>query len=206
MGMDLSDKLRELRDKLGATQEMVAEGVGITQTAYARYEAGKRTPQTKVLFRLAEFYNVSPEWLMGKSEVALPSNAYPVDDLVLVPILGSVRCGPGGLAYEELEGYEVADVKNPDEYFHLRVTGDSMEPDIKAGMLALVHKQEDVESGELAVVVINGDEGTLKKVIKREGTIILQAFNPRVEPRIFTREELREVHIVGKVVETKRKW
>jgi repressor LexA len=191
---------------MDVTQETVAEAINITQTTYARYESGKRAPRPAILTKLAEYFKVSTDYLLGATENPLPPNAYPVENLVAIPVMGSVRCGPGGLAYEEYEGFELADVKNPSEYFHLRVTGDSMEPDIKAGMLALVHKQEDVESGELAVVVIDGDEGTLKKVIKREGTIILQAFNPKVEPRIFTGEELSEVHIVGKVVETKRKW
>ena len=203
---ELWEKLSELREQSGETQEAVSAAVGISKIALSRYENNLRTPIPKILAKLAEHYNVSSDYLMGSTENPLPSNAYPVDNLALVPILGSVRCGPGGLAYEELEGYELADVKNPDEYFHLRVTGDSMEPDITAGMLALVHKQEDVESGELAVVVINGDEGTLKKVIKKGGAVILQAFNPKVEPRIFTGEELSEVKIVGKVVETKRKW
>lgn len=74
------------------------------------------------------------------------------------------------------------------------------------GDLALVHLQPDVESGELAVVVIDGEEGMLKRVLKREGTLILQSFNASVEPRIVVGEALNDVMIVGKVVQTVRKW
>ena len=81
-----------------------------------------------------------------------------------------------------------------------------MAPQICEGDLALVHLQPDVESGELAVVVIDGEEGMLKRVIKREGALILQSFNASVEPRIVVGEALNDVMIVGKVVQTVRKW
>jgi repressor LexA len=81
-----------------------------------------------------------------------------------------------------------------------------MEPEIREGNLALVHRQPNVESGELAIVVINGEEGTLKKVIIKDETLILQAFNSKYEPVSFSGEELEQIHICGKVVETKKKW
>ena len=81
-----------------------------------------------------------------------------------------------------------------------------MEPHIREDELALVRKQNDVESGELAVVVINDDEGTIKKVIKCDNYIILQPFNPDYETVVISRKELKEVSIVGKVTATIRKW
>lgn len=95
---------------------------------------------------------------------------------------------------------------NPEEYFYLVVSGDSMEPRISSGDLALVHRQPDVESGELAVVLVDGEEGTLKRVVKRDGAVILQPFNQSYQPQIFMGEELSQLTIVGKVVETKTKW
>ena len=124
----------------------------------------------------------------------------------MVPVIGSVRCGSGGLAFEELQGAEMADVANPSEYFYLTTTGDSMAPDIKEGDLVLVHIQPTVETGELAVVIINGEEGTLKKLLKRENAVILQSLNPAFPPRVLVGEELENMRIVGKAVQLVRKW
>jgi len=136
----------------------------------------------------------------ARAEPFLPENVYRVESLSRVPIVGSVKAGYNGLAFEDIEGYEtMADLKNPEEYILLRVTGDSMEPQIVAGDLVLMHKQEDVESGEIAVCLINGEEGTVKRVLKQEGTIILQAFNPNVPPRVLTGAALADFRIAGKV-------
>ena len=86
------------------------------------------------------------------------------------------------------------------------VRGDSMEPRISSGDLALVRRQPDVNSGELAVVLVDGEEGTLKKVIKKDGMLILQPFNPSYPAMIYSGEDLNYIQIVGKVVETKARW
>lgn len=123
-----------------------------------------------------------------------------------VPIIGVVRCGSGGLALEEPLGFEGADVANAEDYFYLRATGDSMEPDVRAGDLVLIHKQPEVESGELAVVVVDGEEGMLKRVILKPGAVILQSSNPAHPPRVFIGEEAQLVRIAGKAVQSIRKW
>ena len=140
------------------------------------------------------------------SPAPVPAHALPYRPMAHIPIVGSVRAGTGGLAMEEPDGYELADVRNPSDYFFLRVVGDSMTPDINEGDLALVHIQPQVESGELAVAVIGGEEGTIKKVIHKPGALILQAFNPLYPPRLFTGSEMNEVRIAGKVVRTMRSW
>ena len=123
-----------------------------------------------------------------------------------VPIIGVVRCGAGGLALEEPLGFEGADVANAEDYFYLRATGDSMEPKIFEGDLVLIHRQPDVENGEMAVVVVDGEEGMLKQVIKKPGALILQSYNPAHPPRVFIGEEMQMVEIAGKAVSMLRKW
>ena len=205
-------RLRECRERAGMSQKFVALSLGVKPPSVSNWESGKTNPSQENLQQLADLYGVTTDYLLGRSDGAKVQQAipaatiYPAGDFSAVRILGSVRCGAGGLALMEFDGYEFADVRNPEEYFWLRVTGDSMEPDIREGQLALVHIQSDVESSELAVVVVDGEEGMLKKVIKRDGAVILQSFNPRVEPRIFTGESLNRLRIVGKVVETKQKW
>lgn len=209
---------------------------GITHGYLAALEAGKNprtgkpsNPSIEKLEAIAKGMNISIDELLDmmgekRKKPLIPSprvetffddpsslaahllNAYKYTPGIPVPIVGTVRCGPGGLAFEDLQGAALAEVSNPSEYFHLRVEGNSMEPDIKAGDLVLVHIQPEVESGELAVIIIDGEEGMLKKYMKKDNAIILQSFNQAYPPRVFVGEEMNLVHVAGKVVESKRKW
>ncbi len=121
--------------------------------------------------------------------------------------MGTVRAGYGALAFEEDYGKEYACVKDPENYFFLVVKGDSMEPRISDGDLALVHRQNTLDNGDLGVLVYGADgEGTLKKYIQRGNSVILHPFNPAYEELVIKGEELDHLYIAGKVVETKAKW
>lgn len=207
--MNLQEKLKQLRLEKGMTLEEVGNKVGVGKSTVRKWESGdiKNMRRDKISL-LADALGVSPAYLMGWSEEKDGRDLIaklPVSNLTRVAVIGAVRCGPGGLAYHDIEGSELADVANPGEYFYLRATGNSMEPRIYEGDYVLVHIQEDVESGELAVVVIDGEEGTLKKVIKKGDAVILQAFNPEYPPRIFTGSEINQLCIAGKVVQLMRK-
>lgn len=207
----LYENIKKYRKQAGLTQEELAKKAGYTdRSSIAKIESGHVDLTQSKIRQFAEIFGVTPSALMGldaekEARPALP-DAIPYTPMPLVRVAGAVRCGPGGLAIEEDLGYERADVPNAKDYIYLRATGDSMAPQICEGDLALVHLQPDVESGELAVVVIDGEEGMLKRVIKREGALILQSFNASVEPRIVVGEALNDVAIVGKVVQTVRKW
>lgn len=124
----------------------------------------------------------------------------------MVPIIGTVRCGPGGLAYQDIQGTEPADVADASEYFWLRAEGDSMAPEIREGDLVLVHIQPEVDSGALAVVIVDGEEGMLKKYVRKDNAVILMSLNQEYPPRVFVGEEMNLVKVAGKVVESKRKY
>ena len=199
------------RRELGLTLEEIAVHVGVSRSTVMKWEKGHiREMRRDKLVKLAEILRLDPAALVegeSRAEPPLPGEPYRVESLSRVPIVGSVKAGYNGLAYEDIEGYEtMADLKNPEEYILLRVTGDSMQPQIMPGDLVLMHKQEDVESGEIAVCLIDGDEGTVKKVIKHDGTIVLQAFNPNVPPRILTGANLAGFHIAGKVMSLVRQF
>lgn len=210
--MDIGERIKMLRTQQGLTLEEVGTRVGVGKSTVRKWESGQiANMRHDKIALLAKALNVTPTYLMGWKEGAAPArptlpDAIPYTPAPLVRVAGAVRCGPGGLAIEEDLGYERADVPNAKDYIYLRATGDSMAPQICEGDLALVHLQPDVESGDLAVVVIDGEEGMLKRVIKREGALILQSFNASVEPRIVVGEALNDVAIVGKVVQTVRKW
>ena len=130
-----------------------------------------------------------------------------------IPILGTVKAGYNWLAEENVIGYitdkdTIKDYeKNINEYFALKVTGDSMLPLLSDGDLVIVHDQDDVESGQTAVILINGEEATVKKVIKTNEGIELHAMNPYYPIKKFTFEDMKRIpiKIIGRVKEAKIK-
>lgn len=202
-----------LRNERGWTQTDLAKRLKCSKQAVWMYEKNQRQPSYEMLEAMADVFNVPIGFLISEEDRSkamskqVGANYIAVDAIVSIPIVGTIRCGPGGLAYQDIEAYvPAANVKHPSECFYLRVVGDSMEPSITEGDLALIRKQDDVESGELAAVVINGEEGTLKRVIKKDGALILQAFNPAYPPRVFTGTDINTVRIAGKVIRTEKEW
>ena len=200
-------RLKQLRKEMGLSQKSLSEHLGVTQQAVGKWETGRSSPDPATLARLAELLETSADYLLGISEQpaepAAPSLPYAESP---IPVIGTVRAGYGSLAFEEDYGVEYACVKDPANYFYLVVKGDSMEPRIQDGDLALVHRQPTLENGDLGVMVFGEGEGTLKKYIQRGNAVILQPFNPAYQPQVILGEDLERLHVVGKVVETKAKW
>lgn len=212
--IDIGRMIRKLRDEREWSQGQLGRKMRVSKQTISNWENNRRAPDYETLEALADIFNVPMSYFVSsEDERKVLEKLNDTMQVIpytpgraMVPIVGVVRCGPGGLAYEDLQGAEVADVANPSEYFHLRAEGDSMEPDIRPGDLVLVHIQPEVESGELAVVIIDDEEGTLKKYIRKGNAIILQSFNQNYPPRVFVGDEMNLVKIAGKVVESKRKW
>ena len=200
-----SQNIKKLRKESKLSQSRLAQQLQVTQQAVGKWETGKSVPDSDTLRKIAEFFGTSVDFLLGVSKLVENAVAVASGDNA-IPIIGTVRAGYNALAYNEDYGVEYANVRNPEEYFYLIVKGDSMEPRIKDGDLALVHKQNTLNDGDLGVIVYGDNEGTLKRFVKRGNMIILQPFNPEYEAKIITGEELNDVFIAGKVVETKTKW
>jgi repressor LexA len=230
------DRLRELRTSRNLSQAQVAEYLGIKPSTYCKYETDENRPVRK-LKELSELFHVPADYIMCLSDnpfvqllksdnnsalgrtvmeaetqklKELLSNEIPVPlDNKKIPIIGRVKCGYDGYVYEYVSGSVMID----SEKFHgdikaFRCYGDSMKGiGIFDGDIAIVRMQDKVESGELAIVVVNGDEGMLKRVRYEEGKMImLESANPDYPPRVFTGEDMDSVHVVGKVLETRRSW
>ena len=187
--------LKTLRTQRGMTQQEVARRLGITRQAYSNYEAGLREPDYGTLCALADLFGCTADRLRGREPTEEPC--------ARIPSLGTVKGGFDRLAQQEYEGYEPADVAAPDEYFFLRVTGDSMAPQIQAGDLALIHSQDTIESGQLGVVLLEDDEATLKRIVFSGRNVILQPFNSAYSPVVLRGDACR---ILGRVVRTIRQW
>ena len=196
------NNLKSARKAKGLTQIEVAEYIGLAQSSYSAWESGKTKIDDASLKRLAELFEVSVDYLLGR--VSGPNNRR-----IRVPVLGSVAAGIPIEAIEDIIDYEDldADVFGDGEYFGLRVKGHSMEPKISDGDVVIVRRQEDVESGEIAVVLVNGDEATVKRIKKAPAGVTLIPSNPAYEPIFYTNDEIESlpVKVIGRVVELRAK-
>lgn len=183
------------------------EKTGISESLISKYLSGNAIARQKKLSLLSDALSISPVWLMGYD---VPMESIPIKNIEKfnIPVLGTVKAGYDYLAQENIVGYESIDnVSNPEEYYALQVTGDSMEPLFSDGDIAIVHKQDDFESGNTCIVLINGDEATVKKVVRMEDGIDLIAMNPYYPIRHFSKEDMKEipVKIIGKVIEARKR-
>ena len=205
-----SQRLKELRKLRGLSQAALSQLLGVSQQAVGKWETGRSTPDPQTVAAIAAELGVSADYLLGVEGEAParrgPVAPYRAAQECRIPVIGTVRAGYGALALEEDYGEEYARVKDPDSYFYPKAKGDSMEPRISDGDLALVHRQNTLNSGELGVVVFGEGEGTLKKYVVRGNTVVLQPFNPAYPSQILVGEDLDHLYIAGKVVETKTKW
>lgn len=202
----MAKRLRELRKKKGVSQFEVAKYLGIERPTYTAYESGASRP-VRYIDKLSEYFNVSIDYIYGISDFPLSNEIALPEDIKKIPIIATVKCGPDGLAFEEDNGYVNVDVRHGEDLRAFRCKGDSMiNEGIHDGDIAIVRIQNEVESGQMAIVVINGDEGTLKKVRYQSDAIILESANPAYPARVFTGVDRAVVHIVGRVIETRRSW
>lgn len=185
-------RINALRDAKNLTLREISEDSGIPVATISKWLRGDAVPPADKLSLLADGLGTTVSYLMGEGGGRR------------IPILGRVKCGPDGVLREEWDEYVFADIPNPDKHFFLRAEGNSMEPRILDGDLVLIREQDDVESGEIAVVLYPDEfeqMQTLKKIIKRKGMTILQPLNPTVEAMSFYGEEQNSLRIVGKAVE-----
>lgn len=128
----------------------------------------------------------------------LPSNVQPMPTLQKVPRIGTIACGYPLLAQQNIEGYDAVP-----EYvrcdFTLVCRGDSMiNARIFDGDIVCIREQPEVENGEIAAVLIDSEEATLKRVKLYEDHIVLEPENPMYKPMVFWGEEMNNVRILGK--------
>lgn len=196
--MHIGQKIKQLRKAHKLTQEELAKILDVKPTAVSAWELGRNKPLMDKLDMMAHYFGVPISYFFEENQIKR-SKTY--IHFVKLPIVGTISCGNGVIAYEDIEGYEDVPSSwlNGGEYFFLRAKGDSMiNARIMDGDLLLIRKQDDVENGEIAAVLID-DEIVLKRVYKSDGTIILQSENPSYKPVIVRPEDMRNVRIIGKL-------
>lgn len=197
----IGQRLSMARNNKNITLEAAGNKIGVNKSTIQRWENGNvekfKIPLIEIL---AEFYDVNPQWLMGHNvpmkEIQTDSNSKQA-----LPLLGTVKAGYDYIASENIIGYVSidSDIKDPENCFALKVTGDSMQPVLYEDDIIIIHKQNDVESGQIAIILIDNEEATVKKVIKHENHIELIAFNSYYPPRNLDKNI--KFTILGKVIE-----
>ena len=202
-----NQKLKELRSAKGLTQEQLANDINVTKGAVAMWETGKRTPDADMLKTLSQYFRVTVDELIGNEHEPTDSSniaeILPSDKIYKIPVFETVSAGFGAYASNEIMGYIPLVIDNPydvEETIGIRVKGDSMYPKIENGDIIIVRKQDSVDSGSIAVLLLDGEEGLVKKVEYGPDWIELHSLNPEYMTRRFEGEEVLRLRVVGKVL------
>lgn len=198
--MEFKDKIKARRLELGMTLDEVAKIVGVSNATISRWESGAIENQRRdKLVLLANALKLPPtEMIGGRESSPLPDNVMPMPQVNKVPRLGRIACGEPILAEENIEDYdEVPEYIKCD--FTLVCRGDSMiNARIFDGDIVCIKKGIEIQSGDIAAVLVDGDEATLKRVRLFEDHIVLEAENPTFPRKDFWGEDMNRVQIIGK--------
>lgn len=208
---NLSSVLKRKRKELGLTLAQVADMMGVSEATVQRWESGNiKSVRYDKINKLAQVLKVEPSEIMGwntskQEDDKLDKFGADIIDLShmkRIPILGRIRAGMPIYAAENIEGYTLTDLNGGAEYFGLRITGDSMNAArIHEGDIVIVRRQDIVENGQIAVVLIDGQDATLKR-FSRDGNIVTlmpQSTNPKNKALTYNLKN-SSVKILGLVV------
>lgn len=223
---DFSDRLKKAMSDKQMKQVDLCNKTGIDKALISNYLSGKYKAKQDKLHKLAIALDVSEGWLMGydvdmdrewfeekePSEISIDNARYieTTTKTIKIPILGKVPAGVPIEAIQDILGYEeipASMLKSGNNYFALKIDGDSMYPDYKTDDIIIIRQQNTCNSGDDCVVMVNGDDATFKRVIKQEKSIILKPLNNNYEPYYFDEYEIltKPVKIIGIAIEVRRK-
>lgn len=193
-------RLLSLKD---ITQKDAAKDLGIAYQTFNNWCKGTSIPgDLDTIDELANYFGCS------RSDLLEPANATIARSAVRIPVLGSVPAGIPIEAIEDIIDYEEipSAMAEKGDYFALKIKGHSMEPQIMDGDVVIVRKTDDVDSGDVAIVMVNGDDATCKKVVKQSSGVQLVPINPDFDPLFFSNEEIasKPVRVIGRVSEIRR--
>ena len=180
----------------------VAKATGSAPSTFTDWKNGRSCPKADKLLRIAAHFQLSLDELMGTS-LPTADRAH-----TRLPIIGEIRAGSPIITNETLLGYEYADVADAQEYFYLKVCGDSMKDcGMVDGSLVLFRKQQYAENGDIVACLVGGDSATVKRFFKRDRRILLCPENEAYSPIVLSPEDFEtgEARILGVAQEVKIK-
>lgn len=201
----IGERIKEARKSAGLTQLELAKKTELSRSYIGDIEKDRYNPSVSTLQLIATATNTPLEDLLPSTKPVSPTGRG-----VRIPVLGRVVAGIPIEAVEEILDYEeiTPELAATGEFFALKIRGHSMEPRMMEGDVVIVRRQDDVDSGDVAIVLVNGDEATVKRVKKQEEGITLIATNTSVyEPHFYSNKEIADlpVRILGRVVELRGK-
>ena len=183
----------------------VAKATGISATTFTDWKNGRSAPKADKLKRIADYFQVSLEYMLGVGTASVPSVGRTEKR---IPIIGEIRAGSPIITEETLLGHETADVGDEEDYFYLKVRGDSMKNiGMVDGSLVLFHKQQYAEEGDIVACLVGGDSATVKRFRRSHKNIFLVPENEEYQPiRLSTDDfETGDARILGVAKEVKIK-
>lgn len=204
---EISQRIRSRREELGLSQEELAKRMGYkSRSSINKIELGENDiPQSKIE-AFAKALSTTPAYLMGwinDPSIRKISEIFPYHPTHRIPILGRISAGKPLFVEENIEGYTYTELNSGGTYYALRVAGDSMNAArINEGDLLIVRQQDEVENGQIAIVMVNGNDATVKKYYRNGDTVTLlpQSLNPEHQMQVY---DLRksQIKILGLVVQ-----
>lgn len=205
--MNVNERLKYIRNKKNVSLSELSKMTGIAKSTLQRYETGntKKIPLDAIT-AIEKALFLSTGYLMGWNSASDDTDIYKYDNISpiktkKIPLLGEIACGEPIMCEQDFESYVEAGAEiNAD--FCLKAKGDSMvNARILDGDIVFIRKQDMVDNGEIAAVVID-NEATLKRVYyyKAENKLVLMSENPKYSPYVYINEELDEIHILGKAI------
>jgi repressor LexA len=201
----IGERIKDARKSAGLTQLELAKKTDLSRSYIGDIEKDRYNPSVSTLQLIATATNTPLEDLLPSTKTASPTGRG-----VRIPVLGRVVAGIPIEAVEEILDYEeiTPELAASGDFFALKIRGHSMEPRMMEGDVVIVRRQDDVESGDVAIVLVNGNEATVKRVKKQPEGITLIATNTSVyEPHFYSNKEIADlpVRILGRVVELRGK-
>ncbi len=208
--IEIGKRIKHARSLSGMTLDDIAHKVGVAKSTVQRYENGKIDKiKLPVIESIASALNVNPAWLIGKTDLFTPVVPFSAKGLS-INVLGRVAAGiPIEAITDIIDTEEIsAKLAQTGSFFGLRLHGDSMEPRMCDGDVVIVRQQDDAESGDVVIALVDGEDATCKRIRKYRDGIELISNNPAYPPMFFSNEEIqtKPVKIIGKVVELRGKF
>ena len=199
--MSIGKNIKALRERSGLSQADFAKMLGVTDKAVSTWENETRIPRMGVIQKIADCYGLQKTDIIEDSPLStLPPNVIPLPKMKKVPLVGQIACGTPILAeenitdYIDLPGHIRAD-------YALLCKGDSMvNAGIQDGDIVYIRQQEEVENGQIAAVLVDEDEATLKRFYRMDGKVTLNAENPVHAPLVYVGDEISHVRVIGLAV------
>lgn len=201
-------RLKDAMDIRNISQSQLCEKTGIPKSAMSQYVSGNFKPKQKRTYLIAKALDVNEAWLMGYEDISMDKNnnsdieILPSDKIYKIPLFESVSAGFGAYACSDVVDYIPLYIDNPADAeltLTIKVKGDSMYPKIENGDIIVVRKQDSVDSGQVAVVLVDDEEGFVKKVVYDKDYIELHSFNPEYQTKRFEGPEVQRIRVVGLV-------